>query len=70
MFCLYGDELLRQIGRDYEGLEKKYNKMQKFAAEATDLTTIHDKWVPYGTTYKVYYEEHIKQEYLKQFRGI
>jgi thiol-disulfide isomerase/thioredoxin len=27
VYCLYGDEVIRQIGPNYEGLVDKYNKM-------------------------------------------
>lgn len=63
MFCLYGDEVVRQIGLNLQGLKNKAEKVKKLASE-TDLSDVEAKWVPYGTEFEVYYAnvlDHIRR---------
>lgn len=64
MFCLYGDEVLRQIGPNYSGLLDKVKKMDELSTSA-NLHLFRDKWVPYGTSFEHYYNEYLK-EYFKE----
>ena len=54
VFCLYGDEVIRQIGPNYEGLVDKYNKMVEMG-RTTDLGH-EQKWIPYGSRFHAYYQ--------------
>lgn len=55
MFCLYGDEVIRQIGPNYEGLVDKFNKTVELGANS-ELIPGKEKWIPYGSRYQAYYE--------------
>lgn len=59
MFCLNGDEVIRQIGPNFDALVDKYEKMVAVGKleEAGDQ---HKKWIPYGSSYQAYYEEKLK----------
>lgn len=48
VFCLYGDEVLRQIGPNEEGLTEKVKKMEHLAVNSK-ISSVVDKWQPYGT---------------------
>lgn len=52
IFCLFGDEVLRQIGPNEEGLETKLSKMVKLGEESDgeQLAPSH-RWMPYGTRF-------------------
>ena len=64
MFCLYGDEVIRQIGPNFAGLEDKLNKMVKLGAETDTEFLPHDKrWAPYGTKFEKYYLHVLKPLY-------
>lgn len=62
VFCLYGDEVVRQIGPNYEGLVDKFNKMVNLG-QTTELQTGDLKWIPYGSRYQAYYDEKLKAHY-------
>jgi len=62
VFCLYGDEVIRQIGPNFDGLVDKFNKMVKLGQQ-TDLSVGSAKWIPYGSRYQAYYEEKLKHHY-------
>lgn len=52
MFCLYGDEVLRQIGPNAAGLEEKLNKMVKLGQETdNEFIAASERWMPYGTRF-------------------
>lgn len=59
VFCLYGDEVLRQIGPNYENLQKKIDMMKELA-KAEDMSGVQNVWTPYGQRYKAY--EHLMIE--------
>jgi hypothetical protein len=59
VFCLYGDEVLRQIGPNYDGLVDKYSKMVALG-QYTNVGHGESKWIPYGSRYQAYYEEKLK----------
>lgn len=59
VFCLYGDEAVRQIGLNYNGLEDKIQKMDQLA-QTEDLKLLDNVWVEYGQSYKSFYERHIR----------
>ena len=64
MFCLYGDEVIRQIGPNEEGLNEKLQKMVKLGEETnSDHLGPHERWSPYGTRFEKYYEEVLKPLY-------
>ena len=54
VFCLYGDEVVRQIGPNFDGLKDKLNKMVTLG-EQTELD-IGNKWIPYGSRFEAYYQ--------------
>lgn len=64
VFCLYGDEVVRQIGPSYQNLESKLSQVSTLAQE-TDLGDFDDKWVPYGTNFQVYYDQRLKELYKR-----
>lgn len=56
VFCLYGDEILRQIGPNQDGLDQKLDKMVKLGQETdSDFLAVNEKWSPYGTRFERYY---------------
>ena len=55
IFCMYGDEVLRQIGPNFRGLEEKLDKMIRLAEEDEEFMQMRHKWVPYGTRFERYY---------------
>lgn len=55
VFCLYGDEIVRQIGPNYDGLIDKYNKMVTLG-EQSETIIGQEKWIPYGSRYQAYYQ--------------
>lgn len=64
VFCLYGDEVIRQIGINEAGLKEKLDKMVKLGAETDTEFLSHDKrWFPYGTRFEKYYIEVLKPLY-------
>ena len=64
VFCLYGDEVIRQIGPNYAGLKQKLDKMVKLGAETdTEYLAHHERWSPYGTRFEKYYIEVLKPLY-------
>ena len=66
MFCLYGDEVIRQIGPNYQGLEDKLQKMVKLGEESDDDGVgIDQKWVPYGARFERYYAEVLRPLYQR-----
>ncbi len=62
VFCLHGDEVIRQTGPNYEGLNNKLNKMTQLA-DNSDLSGFNEKWVPYGTKFEEYYNRKLKTAY-------
>ena len=54
VFCLYGDQIIRQIGPNYDGLVDKNGKMDEMT-ESVDIPDGNDKWVPYGSRYAAFY---------------
>lgn len=69
VFCLHGDEIIRQIGVDFQKLEDKVTKMEKLSKEV-DLSDIPEKWVEYGTGFRRYYETTIKAAYDRNYSEI
>ena len=69
MFCLYGDEVLRQIGPNYSGLLDKVKKMEELSTSAK-LDLFRGKWVPYGTGFEHYYNEYLKGYYNEEVFGL
>jgi hypothetical protein len=56
VFCLYGDEVLRQIGPNENGLTEKLNKMVKLGSETeSEFLGPDERWSPYGTRFEKYY---------------
>ncbi len=52
MFCLYGDEVIRQIGPNFTGLQEKLNKMVNLGAETdTEFLGHQQRWSAYGTRF-------------------
>lgn len=53
MFCLNGDEAVRQIGPNYDGLIEKYQKIQQVAKlQEKDKKP----WTPYGSRFESFYK--------------
>ncbi len=66
VFCLYGDEVIRQIGPNYEGLNQKLDKMVKLGAETDgEFLGPNEKWAPYGTRFEKYYQEVLEPLYKR-----
>lgn len=62
VFCLFGDEVIRQIGLNPQGLNEKIEKVEKLGREV-DLSDIKERWTEYGTSYKVFEDIKIKPMY-------
>ena len=71
VFCLYGDEVLRQIGPNEKGLNEKLEKMVKLGYETnSDHLAPHERWSPYGTRFEKYYMEVLKPLYNRNVSTI
>lgn len=69
VFCLHGDEVIRQTGPNFEGLNNKLSKMTELA-NSSDLTGYKTKWVPYGTKFEEYYNRKLKTAYKETVSSI
>jgi thiol-disulfide isomerase/thioredoxin len=54
VFCLNGDEIIRQTGPNKEGLMEKCKTMLEMG-EREDLSP--NKWTPFGTRFEQYYKK-------------
>lgn len=50
------------MGPNYEGLKQKVESMSKLALNEK-LVDIKEKWVPFGTKFQIYYNEHLDPLY-------
>lgn len=71
VFCFYGDEALRQIGPNYEGLVDKTNKICNLG-EGLDWDGLDQskRWVPYGTRFEHYYNHVLREKRQSEYSYI
>lgn len=59
VFCYNGDEIVRQIGPNYDGLIEKYQKILQVQKDDANPQA----WTPYGLKFKNFYQENLKNIY-------
>lgn len=58
VFCLYGDEIVRQIGVNMDGLEDKYLKVRKLQQKMEKEDAV---WGRYGNRFEAFYKKALKE---------
>lgn len=62
VFCFYGDEVIRQIGPNKDGLKEKTTKMEQLSYNP-EFQALESKWVPYGQKYETYRKQNLSAMY-------
>jgi hypothetical protein len=56
---MYGDEIVRHIGLNLEGLKNKIKQIENLA-NSTNPRQYNQTWVPYGTGFRAQFDENLR----------